>query len=89
MNATAQTLHTTPSAKTAEPSPFDVEVVRAGFPILNQDVTDNSLVYLDNAATTQKPQPVIDYLNRYYALQNSNIHRAQSVATHPSKFSTL
>ncbi len=75
MNATAQTLHTTPSAKTAEPSPFDVEVVRAGFPILNQDVTDNSLVYLDNAATTQKPQPVIDYLNRYYALQNSNIHR--------------
>ena len=55
--------------------PFDVAAVRADFPILNQKVWDKPLVYLDNAATTQKPQSVIDYLNRYYALQNSNIHR--------------
>jgi cysteine desulfurase/selenocysteine lyase len=55
--------------------PFDVTRVRKDFPILNQKVWDKSLVYLDNAATTQKPQSVIDYLNRYYALQNSNIHR--------------
>jgi cysteine desulfurase/selenocysteine lyase len=60
----------------AAPSvPFDVTAVRADFPILNQKVWDKPLVYLDNAATTQKPQSVIDYLNRYYALQNSNIHR--------------
>ena len=57
------------------PSPFDVEALRADFPILNQKVPARSLVYLDNSATTQKPQPVIDYLNRYYAMQNSNIHR--------------
>jgi cysteine desulfurase/selenocysteine lyase len=54
---------------------FDVARVRADFPILNQEVVKKSLVYLDNAATTQKPQSVIDYLSRYYALQNSNIHR--------------
>ncbi len=57
------------------PAPFDVSKVRADFPILNQQPVDNPLVYLDNAATTQKPQRVIDYLSRYYALQNSNIHR--------------
>ncbi|MBK36149.1 MAG: cysteine desulfurase CsdA [Gemmatimonadetes bacterium] len=57
------------------PTPFDVKSVRADFPILNQEAAGKSLVYLDNAATTQKPQSVIDYLNRYYALQNSNIHR--------------
>ena len=55
--------------------PFDVARVRADFPILNQPMVEKSLVYLDNAATTQKPQSVIDYLSRYYQLQNSNIHR--------------
>ena len=63
------------SPETEQRTPFDVATVRADFPILNQDVPGKSLVYLDNAATTQKPQSVIDYLNRYYALQNSNIHR--------------
>jgi cysteine desulfurase / selenocysteine lyase len=57
------------------PKPFDADVVRADFPILNQEAPARRLVYLDNSATTQKPQPVIDYLNRYYGLQNSNIHR--------------
>ena len=64
-------------AEAAEPDciPFDVERVRGDFPILNQKDAPKPLIYLDNAATTQKPQSVIDYLNRYYALQNSNIHR--------------
>jgi cysteine desulfurase/selenocysteine lyase len=65
------------NAESESPAPtsFDVATIRADFPILNQEVWDKSLVYLDNAATTQKSQSVIDYLNRYYALQNSNIHR--------------
>ena len=48
---------------------------RADFPILNQQVHGKPLVYLDNAATTQKPQAVIDALVNYYAQDNSNIHR--------------
>ncbi|MGH9802820.1 MAG: aminotransferase class V-fold PLP-dependent enzyme, partial [Blastocatellia bacterium] len=54
---------------------FDVERIRKDFPILNRKVHGRSLVYLDNAATSQKPQMVIDALTRYYAEQNSNIHR--------------
>lgn len=50
--------------------------VRADFPILHQTVGKKPLVYLDNAATTQKPQVVIDRLARYYAEENANIHRA-------------
>ena len=48
---------------------------RADFPILNEQVYGKPLVYLDNAATTQKPQVVIDALNDYYLHINSNIHR--------------
>ena len=48
---------------------------RADFPILNEQVYNKPLVYLDNAATTQKPQVVIDALNDYYLHINSNIHR--------------
>ena len=48
---------------------------REDFPILTQRVHDKPLVYLDNAATTQKPQSVIDAMNRFYELDNSNIHR--------------
>jgi cysteine desulfurase/selenocysteine lyase len=61
----------------ASPSPFplDVDAVRRDFPILDIRVGDKPLVYLDNAATTQKPQAVIDALQRYYMLQNANIHR--------------
>jgi cysteine desulfurase/selenocysteine lyase len=55
--------------------PFDVPAIRKDFPILHQHVHGKPLVWLDNAATTQKPQSVIDALSRFYAHDNSNIHR--------------
>ena len=55
---------------------FDVEAVRRDFPILKQKVNGKPLIWLDNAATTQKPQAVIDRLSYFYAHENSNIHRA-------------
>jgi cysteine desulfurase/selenocysteine lyase len=55
---------------------FDVARVRAEFPILTTQVHGKPLVYLDNAATTQKPRAVIDALTRYYCAENANIHRA-------------
>jgi cysteine desulfurase/selenocysteine lyase len=55
--------------------PFDVETIREDFPILRTKVHGHPLVYLDNAATSQKPQPVIDALVRYYEGENANIHR--------------
>ena len=54
---------------------FDVERLRRDFPILNQKVRGKALVYLDSAATSQKPQPVIDAIARYYQSGNANIHR--------------
>jgi cysteine desulfurase/selenocysteine lyase len=54
---------------------FDVDRVRKDFPLLRQQVRGQPLVYLDNAATSQKPQVVIDTLTRYYAEENSNVHR--------------
>ena len=54
---------------------FDVEKIRNDFPILKQKVHGKPLVYFDNAATTQKPQAVIDSLTNYYSTINSNIHR--------------
>jgi len=57
-------------------SAFDVERVRADFPILQQTVHGKPLVYLDNAATSQKPRAVIDAISRYYEGTNANIHRA-------------
>src|SRR5690242_19859291 len=59
-----------------QPAPFDVWKVREDFPILKQQIHGKPLVYLDNAATTQKPQCVLDALARYYAEDNANIHRA-------------
>ncbi|MEX2090322.1 MAG: cysteine desulfurase, partial [Bacteroidota bacterium] len=56
-------------------SPFDVERLRRDFPILRTAVRGKPLIYLDNAATTQKPQVMIDALRRYYEAQNANIHR--------------
>lgn len=50
--------------------------IRSQFPILHQEVNGKPLVYFDNAATTQKPQRVIDALNKYYTTDNANIHRA-------------
>ena len=54
---------------------FDVERVRADFPLLRQQVNGKPLVYLDNGATSQKPQCVIDELVRYYTTENANVHR--------------
>jgi cysteine desulfurase/selenocysteine lyase len=54
---------------------FDIEQVRNDFPILKRMVNGKPLVYLDNAATTQKPQQVIDALTYYYTFENANIHR--------------
>jgi cysteine desulfurase/selenocysteine lyase len=55
--------------------PIDIATVRRDFPILRQRVHGKPLVYLDNAATTQKPQAVIDRVTRYYAEENANVHR--------------
>jgi len=54
---------------------YNVERIRADFPILHQNVHGHPLVYLDNAATTQKPRQVIDAISHYYERDNANIHR--------------
>jgi cysteine desulfurase/selenocysteine lyase len=54
---------------------FDVREIRKSFPILEREVNNKLLVYLDNAATAQKPQSVIDALSHYYSNYNANIHR--------------
>ena len=54
---------------------FDVETIRADFPILASSVHGKPLVYLDNAATTQKPRAVLDALTEYYRSSNANVHR--------------
>ena len=66
----APLLHTPPP-----PTGYDVDRVREDFPILRTRVHGHPLVYLDNAATTQKPQSVIDALVRYYTEENANVHR--------------
>jgi cysteine desulfurase/selenocysteine lyase len=58
------------------PGLFDVYSARRDFPILRQRVHGKPLIWLDNAATTQKPQAVIDRISRFYETENSNIHRA-------------
>ena len=62
------------STQTSTPA-LDVEKIRSEFPLLRRTVHGKPLVYLDNAATTQKPQPVLDALATYYAHANANIHR--------------
>ncbi len=54
---------------------LDIQKIRTQFPVLNQQVNGKPLVYLDNAATNQKPQRVIDALTHYYENDNANIHR--------------
>ena len=72
MTARESVARSTPQAVT---DPFNVWRIREDFPILRQKVHGKPLVYLDNAATAQKPQVVIDTVNRYYSTENSNIHR--------------
>ncbi len=64
-----------PRETSRAPAPFDVAAIRAQFPILHQSVHGKPLVYLDNAATKQKPQRVIDALSDYYRRDNANVHR--------------
>src|SRR5690349_7498916 len=54
---------------------LDGQRIREDFPILKRDVQGKPLVYLDNAATTQKPQVVIDTIGQYHATENANVHR--------------
>lgn len=54
---------------------LDIETIRADFPILGEEVYGNGLVYLDNAATTQKPRMVLERVMHYYERRNSNVHR--------------
>ncbi|VTU45932.1 putative cysteine desulfurase (plasmid) [Variovorax sp. PBL-E5] len=65
-----------PVATAGQRQPFDVHAVRRDFPILQERVNGRSLVWFDNAATTHKPQPVIDRVSYFYEHENSNIHRA-------------
>jgi cysteine desulfurase / selenocysteine lyase len=58
------------------PAPFDPQFIRRDFPILQEQVNGRPLVWLDNAATTQKPNAVIDRVSYFYRHENSNIHRA-------------
>lgn len=54
---------------------FDVDAIRGDFPTLHQEVSGHPLVYLDNGASTQKPQSVIDAISSFYTHDNSNVHR--------------
>jgi len=65
-----------PQVSSSGSRPLDIAAIRKDFPILHQKVHGKPLVWLDNAATTQKPQAVIDALSNFYAHDNSNIHRA-------------
>ena len=65
-----------PAATAGQRQPFDVHAVRRDFPILQERVKGRQLVWFDNAATTHKPQSVIDRIAYFYEHENSNIHRA-------------
>src|SRR5688572_32897439 len=62
-------------SRPASAGAFDVHAVRRDFPILSTEMNGRPLVYLDNAATTQKPRAVIEAIVRYYESGNANIHR--------------
>ena len=64
-----------PASRIAPATTYDVERVREEFPILRQEVNGHPLVYLDNAASTQKPRAVIEAIARYYRHDNANVHR--------------
>ena len=69
-------LNQTGKLPTASHPPFDANLVRKDFPILSELVNGRPLIWFDNAATTQKPQAVIDRISYFYLHENSNIHRA-------------
>ena len=73
--AMTPTTQTSPPAQAPRAEAFDVERIRRDFPILERQVHGKPLVYLDNAATAQKPRAVIETLDRYYRQTNANIHR--------------
>ncbi len=60
---------------------LDINAIRAQFPALSQQINGESLIYLDSAATTQKPQIVIDAITHYYSTQNANVHRGSHSLT--------
>ncbi len=72
LNDPAQTTSEKPDPSSGS---LDPALIRADFPILDQQVNGRPLIYFDNAATTQKPHAVIDALNNYYLRDNSNVHR--------------
>lgn len=63
------------AAENVNSMPLDIERIRNDFPILHQDINGKPLVYLDNAATSQKPSAVIEAIDTYYREYNSNVHR--------------
>ena len=65
----------TPASGPGPATVFDAERLREDFPILSQRIRGKPLVYLDNAATTQKPRSVIEAVSRFYSAENANIHR--------------
>jgi cysteine desulfurase/selenocysteine lyase len=65
----------TTSVTDAGATALDIEAIRAEFPVLDQQVRGRQLVYLDNAATTQKPRQVVEEIARYYYEDNANVHR--------------
>ena len=58
-----------------EKIPFDINAIRAEFPVLKQKIYGKDLIYFDNGATSQKPQVVLNAIDKYYSQENSNIHR--------------
>ncbi|PRY88030.1 cysteine desulfurase [Mongoliibacter ruber] len=67
--------------------PINIEEIRNQFPVLHQEVNGKPLVYFDNAATTQKPKQVLEALQQYYEMDNSNIHRgAHTLADRATRY---
>ncbi len=66
---------TTFSSQKTTDAPYDIDALREQFPLLAQVANGHPLAYLDNAATTQKPQAVLDALMRFYTEDNANVHR--------------
>ncbi|MFA0617768.1 aminotransferase class V-fold PLP-dependent enzyme, partial [Vibrio sp. 10N.222.49.A4] len=60
---------------------LDINHIREQFPALSQTINQQPLIYLDSAATTQKPQVVIDAISQYYSKQNANVHRGSHSLT--------